>query len=227
MAEQIRIAHCEKAELYTSDGSLIAQAVVRTTESSPQVILPQQVFADLAQPQCRVLFYDERGLIDCECCFIKPVEMDGEKRRWQCKILQVNGINNRRKDVKVATDLKITIADARHAAQEKRPNSLNARLINLSARGAYISSFLQFQQGDSMRVYLPIAEQRELVVSATVVRPVDNLEPEGGCRMYGHGCQFDNLTMEDEGTLRQFVFSEQLKNRNKARGITPSKTQTT
>lgn len=215
MAEQNHIAHCKKAELYTHDGQSIVEARVITTASSPQIVLPHDVFADLDQPQCQVVFFDERGLIECKCCLVQPHPVNDRERRWQCQILHAGEVNNRRHDIKVATDLKVSISAETRTAQNRRPTSRNAKLVNVSTGGAYVSSFMLFHKGDSLNLYLPIMDEQDLAVAATVVRPADDLEPEGGCRMYGHGCQFRGLSMEDESVLRRFVFNEQIKNRHK------------
>ena len=168
----------------------------------------------LNQEIFRILFYDPTlGRLTCRCALSSPLLLPNQMTSLRCDILERVSQEQRRQDLKVPlkvpTGMDITIhvtrrpGDSLYMTEEGRP----ARLMNLSAGGAYVRTEVVLEEGrqlwfDFRGAGAPIR------LTAQVLR-VEDLTAQPNRPLYGYGCKFVGLPARAESQLRSFVFKEE------------------
>jgi len=88
------------------------------------------------------------------------------------------------------------------------------RLLNISVGGARIESEYRYHENDKFLLKVQLLEDRpESAIFCQVLRII-----EGNGYKYQYGCQFIELTEEDQEKITQNIFAAQLAERRKKRG---------
>lgn len=143
----------------------------------------------------------------------KAVCMEGviapaQKNTWLVENLTISRIGNDRAFFRLDTNLDATATMFSGLAMGEKP----CRLLNISVGGANISSKFQYHPGDKLLLKVRLLEDRP--VSAIFGQVVRVIERESG--KYEYGCQFLELTEEDQEEITQNIFAVQRQRRSRA-----------
>ncbi len=132
---------------------------------------------------------------------ISPVS----KHTWKVEGLTVSRAANDRAFFRLNTDLPATAVTFSGLEMGEKP----CRMLNISVGGACIRSEFQYYEGDKFLLKVKLIEDRpESVMYCQVLRIV---ERENGFPEYG--CQFLELTEEDQERIIQNIFTAQRQKR--------------
>lgn len=142
----------------------------------------------------------------------KAVYMDGvitskPEHIWQVEELQVTRIENARVFYRLDTDLDATVTTfSGLGAGEK-----SCRLLNISVGGACIGSEHTYHKGDKFLLKVRLLEDRP--ESAMLCQVLRIIEKENA--QFEYGCQFLEMTEEDQRAITQNIFAAQRKKRER------------
>lgn len=140
----------------------------------------------------------------------KAVHMEGmitplPKHIWQLEELTVIRTANDRAFFRLDTNLDATITMFSGLAMGERP----CTLLNISVGGACVSSEYEYHEGEKFLLKVKLIEDRpESAMFCQVLRVI-----EKDRQKYEYGCQFLELTEEDQGKIMQNIFEVQRKQR--------------
>lgn len=143
------LEYCTKAEIFDNDGKVLCEAMVSIGPMGSLLLTVPRSLDYLNQEIFRILFYDPTlGRLTCRCALSSPLLLPNQMTSLRCDILERVSQEQRRQDLKVPlkvpTGMDITIhvtrrpGDSLYMTEEGRP----ARLMNLSAGGAYVLSLI-------------------------------------------------------------------------------------
>ena len=142
----------------------------------------------------------------------KAVYMDGTitsmpDHIWKVEELQVTKIENARVFYRLSTDLDATVTTFSGLGAGERP----CKLLNISVGGACIGSDKQYHKGDKflLKVRL-LADRPESAMLCQVLRIIEREKAE-----FEYGCQFLEMTEEDQRAITQNIFVAQRKKRER------------
>ena len=139
------LEYCTKAEIFDNDGKVLCEAMVSIGPMGSLLLTVPRSLDYLNQEIFRILFYDPTlGRLTCLCALSSPLLLPNQMTSLRCDILERVSQEQRRQDLKVPlkvpTGMDITIhvtrrpGDSQYMTEEGCP----ARLMNLSAGGAYV-----------------------------------------------------------------------------------------
>ena len=140
----------------------------------------------------------------------KAVYMEGvitplPDSKWAVEELTVCKISNDRAFFRLSTNLEATATMFSGLEMGEKP----CRLLNISVGGASISSTYRYHMGDKFLLKVKLLEDRPIsAIFSQVVRIIEKEDAE-----YEYGCQFLELTEEDEGKITQNIFPVQRQKR--------------
>lgn len=127
------------------------------------------------------------------------------KHIWQIEELTVIRTANDRAFFRLDTNLDATITMFSGLAMGERP----CTLLNISVGGACVSSEYEYHEGEKFLLKVKLIEDRpESAMFCQVLRVI-----EKDRQKYEYGCQFLELTEEDQGKIMQNIFEVQRKQR--------------
>ena len=143
----------------------------------------------------------------------QAVYMEGTITPAQQNICMVSGLKvckagNDRAFFRLETNLDATITTFHGLEMGEKA----CKLLNISIAGAYVASEFRYHEGDKFLLKVRLLEDRpESALFSQVVRVI---EREKG--MFEYGCQFLELTEEDQEKITQNIFAAQRHMRNGA-----------
>lgn len=143
----------------------------------------------------------------------KAVCMEGviaplPQSKWSVTELRVCRTGNDRAFYRLETDLAASATMFSGLAMGEKP----CRVLNISVGGACIRSDCRYHSGDKFLLKVRLLEDRpESVMFAQVVRI---LEKDGGA--FEYGCQFLELTEDDQERITQNIFAAQRQKRGRS-----------
>ena len=143
----------------------------------------------------------------------KAVYMEGlitplPQNIWQVEELTISKVGNDRAFFRLETNLDATATMFSGLELGEKP----CRLLNISVGGASIRSECRYHQGDKFLLKVKLLEDRP--VSAIFSQVVRIIEKEGG--KFEYGCQFLELTEEDQEKITQNIFAVQRQKRSRS-----------
>ena len=127
------------------------------------------------------------------------------KHIWLVSHLYVARVGNDRAFFRLDTDLEASISKF----SGRNAGDFPCRLRNISVGGACIGSEYVHHKGDKFLLKVKLLEDRPAsAMFCQVLRVIERGESN-----YEYGCQFLELTEEDEGKITQNIFAAQRKNR--------------
>lgn len=136
----------------------------------------------------------------------KAVYMEGAitslpQNKWSVMALKVCRVGNDRAFFRLATDLDATATMFSGLAMGEKP----CRLLNISVGGACISSDCRYHEGDKFLLKVRLLEDRpESVMFSEVVRVIEKADAK-----FEYGCQFLELTENDQDKITKTIFAAQ------------------
>ena len=148
-----------------------------------------------------------RGYSDRErkAVYMEGVITPGPRHIWQVEELTLIKIENARAFFRLDTNLDATATVFGGLSAGERP----CKLLNISVGGAGIGSEYQYQMGDKFLLKVKLLEDRP--VSAMYCQVLRVIEKENA--PFEYGCQFLELTEEDQEKITQNIFAAQRKKR--------------
>ena len=122
--------------------------------------------------------------------------------------LTISKVGNDRAFFRLETNLDATATMFSGLELGEKP----CRLLNISVGGASIRSECRYHQGDKFLLKVKLLEDRP--VSAIFSQVVRIIEKEGG--KFEYGCQFLELTEEDQEKITQNIFAVQRQKRSRS-----------
>lgn len=174
-----------------------------------QARLRQYFDAAVSREQEEPLSVRIRGYSDRER---KAVYMEGRilpegDDMWKVGDLKVLRMGNERAFFRMETDLEATATMFSGLEAGEKP----CRMLNISVGGAGIRSASRYHMGD--KFLLKVRLMPDKPVSAMFAQVVRVVEREGEASDYG--CQFLEMTPEEEEKITQNIFAVQLQQRNR------------
>lgn len=149
-----------------------------------------------------------RGYSDHErkAVCMEGVITPGPQHIWQVEELTVVRTGNDRAFFRLDTNLDATATMFSGLEAGEKP----CKLLNISVGGACVGSDLRYHEGDKFLLKVKLLDGRpESAMFSQVVRVI---EKEGG--KFEYGCQFLELTEEDQGKITQNIFAVQRQRRS-------------
>lgn len=161
------------------------------------------ITSHITEPEAESIHVKIRGYSDHEK---KAVHMEGfilphENHIWQVEALSIKKVNNDRAFFRLSTDIEavITMFGGLGAGEK------TCRLLNISVGGACIRTEDEFHEGDKFLLKVKLLEDRPpSVMYCQVLRIIKN--DEDVCE---YGCQFLEVTEEDQEKIIQNIFEAQ------------------
>lgn len=143
---------------------------------------------------------------DRKAVYMEGVITPSPKHIWQVEELTVVRVGNDRAFFRLETNLDATVTMFSGLSMgEKR-----CKLMNISVGGASISSEFKYHEGDKFLLKVKLLEERpESVMFSQIVRVIEKDK-----NMFEYGCQFLELTEEEQDKITQNIFVAQRKKRD-------------
>ncbi len=141
----------------------------------------------------------------------KAVYMEGmitarPEHIWQVEELKVIRIVNGRAFFRLSTDLDASVTTFSGLGAGEKP----CKLLNISVGGACIGSEHRYHKGDKFLLKVKLlADRPESAMLCQVLRVTEKEDSE-----FEYGCQFLEMTEEDQKAVTQNIFAAQRKKRN-------------
>lgn len=196
-----------KVEVTTLDEELLFVAKLHGLRGNTAE-LHQYSEADISQ-ESEPIHVRIRGYSDHER---KAVYMEGvisplPKHIWQVEELTVTKTGNDRAFFRLSTNLDATVTMFSGLEMGERP----CKLLNISVGGAGISSEYRYHKNDKFLLKVQLLEDRpESAIFCQVLRVVEKDESR-----FEYGCQFLEMTEEDQEKITQNIFAAQLEERRR------------
>lgn len=142
----------------------------------------------------------------------KAVYMEGiisplPKHIWQVEELTITKTGNDRAFFRLSTNLDATVTMFSGLEMGEKP----CKLLNISVGGAGIESKYRYHKEDKFLLKVQLLEDRQ--ESAIFCRVLRVVEKEGAG--FEYGCQFLEMTEEEQKKITQSIFAAQLEKRRK------------
>lgn len=168
-------------------------------------------------PDTQPLRANIRGYSDHEkkAVYMEGVITPGPKHIWHVEELTVTKIGNDRAFFRLEVNIDASITMFSGLEMGEKP----CKLLNVSVGGAYIGSERRYHTGDKFLLTFRLLEDRP--TSAMYCQVLRVIEREGG--KYEYGCQFLELTEDDQETITKNIFAvqRQKKAEHKQRAYAP------
>ena len=144
----------------------------------------------------------------------KAVYMEGvitplPKNIWRVEELTVSKTGNDRAFFRLSTNLEATATMFSGLEMGEKP----CRLLNISVGGASVSSERRYHLGDKFLLKVRLLEDRPVsALFSQVVRITDRSDGK-----FEYGCQFLELTEDDQEKITQNIFAVQRQQRSRSR----------
>ena len=203
--EELELYSGMRVEVTTAEGQLLFVAKLLGLRGS-QGELHQYSQTEAAQAE-GPLPVRIRGYSDHErkAVYLEGVISPLPNKVWQVEELTLIKIENARAFFRLDTNLDATATVFGGLSAGERP----CKLLNISVGGAGIGSEYQYQMGDKFLLKVKLLEDRP--VSAMYCQVLRVIEKENA--PFEYGCQFLELTEEDQEKITQNIFAAQRKKR--------------
>lgn len=150
-----------------------------------------------------------RGYLDHErrAVLMEGVIAPAKKNIWTVEELVVQRVGNDRAFFRLSTDLEATATMFSGLEMGEK----TCRLLNISIGGACIRSKCRYHEGDKFLLKVRLMEDRPVsAIFGQVVRIITKDNDE-----YDYGCQFLEMTDDDQEKITKNIFDAQLQSRRR------------
>ena len=203
--EELEIYSGMRVEVTTFEGNLLFVAKLLNLHGK-EAELHQYSETELSQTE-EPLHVRIRGYSDHtrKAVYMEGIITPTPKHIWNVEELTVTQIGNDRAFFRLDTNLDATAAMFSGLNMGEKP----CKLLNISVGGGCISSEYRYHAGDKFLLKVKLMEDRpESVMFCQVLRVI-----EKGDRKFEYGCQFLELTAEDQEKIIQNIFAVQRQQR--------------
>lgn len=196
-----------RVEVTTMDGQLLFVAKLLYVHEDKAELHPYSEVMHLKGEE--PLHARIRGYLDHEK---KAVLMEGtispaEKNIWTVEELVLHRVGNDRAFFRLDTDLEATAT----MFSGLEIGEKGCRLLNISIGGACIRSKYRYHEGDKFLLKVRLMEDRPIsAIFSQVMRIIEKNNDE-----YEYGCQFLELTDEDQEKITKNIFDAQVQSRRR------------
>lgn len=196
-----------RVEVTTMDGQLLFVAKLLYVHEDKAELHPYSEVMHLKDKE--PLRARIRGYLDHEK---KAVLMEGtispaEKNIWTVEELVLHRVGNDRAFFRLDTDLEATAT----MFSGLEIGEKGCRLLNISIGGACIRSKYRYHEGDKFLLKVRLMEDRPIsAIFSQVMRIIEKNNDE-----YEYGCQFLELTEEDQEKITKNIFDAQVQSRRR------------
>lgn len=204
-AEELKAYSGMRVEITTEDGRLLFVAKLMELKGN-QAELHQYSEIEIAQEE-ESIHVRIRGYSDHErkAVYLEGVITPKQKHIWQVDELTVVKIGNDRAFFRLTTDLDATATMFSGLEMGEKP----CKLLNISVGGACIGSEYRYHKDDKFLLKVKLIEDRP--VSAMFCQVIRIIEKED--EKFEYGCQFLELTEDDQEKITQNIFEVQRQRR--------------
>ena len=205
MREDLEVYSGMRVEVTTGSGVLLFVAKMLGIHGTAATL---HQYSDTELPQdgepipVKIRGYSDR---DRKAVYLEGVISPLPNKVWQVEELTLIKIENARAFFRLDTNLDATATVFGGLSAGERP----CKLLNISVGGAGIGSEYQYQMGDKFLLKVKLLEDRP--VSAMYCQVLRVIEKENA--PFEYGCQFLELTEEDQEKITQNIFAAQRKKR--------------
>lgn len=197
-----------RVEVTTFEGRLLFVAKLLGLRGS-QAELCQYSQSPIPQPEepipVRIRGYSDR---DRKAVYLEGVIAPLSKDAWAVTGLKVCKAGNDRAFFRLSVNLNATATMFSGLAMGEKP----CQLLNISVGGACISSEYQYHEGDKFLLKVRLLEDRpESVMFSRVMRVIARDDGR-----FEYGCQFLELTEDDQEKITQNIFAAQRQKRSRS-----------
>ena len=203
--EELELYSGMRVEVTTGSGVLLFVAKMLGIHGTAATL---HQYSDTELPQdgepipVKIRGYSDR---DRKAVYLEGVISPLPNKVWQVEELTLIKIENARAFFRLDTNLDATATVFGGLSAGERP----CKLLNISVGGAGIGSEYQYQMGDKFLLKVKLLEDRP--VSAMYCQVLRVIEKENA--PFEYGCQFLELTEEDQEKITQNIFAAQRKKR--------------
>lgn len=198
-----------RVEVMTAEGSLLFVAkLLGLHEDKAELHQYSEAALSLGGEPAEALPVKIRGYSDHDR---KAVYMEGSitqkpKRVWGVESLKVVRIANDRAFFRLTTMLDATVTMFSGLMIGERP----CKMLNISVGGARLSSSCRYHEGDKFLLKVRLLEERpESAMFCQVLRVIEREDEQ-----FEYGCQFLELTEEDQEKIMENIFTVQRQKRS-------------
>ncbi|MDE7009637.1 MAG: PilZ domain-containing protein [Oscillospiraceae bacterium] len=207
-AEDLALYSGIRVEVTTADGRLLFVAKllgIRGNQAELHQYSEAASFQGEPPLPVRIRGYSDR---DRKAVYMEGLITPLPQNIWQVEELTISKVGNDRAFFRLETNLDATATMFSGLELGEKP----CRLLNISVGGASIRSECRYHQGDKFLLKVKLLEDRP--VSAIFSQVVRIIEKEGG--KFEYGCQFLELTEEDQEKITQNIFAVQRQKRSRS-----------
>ncbi len=204
-AAEFEIYSGMRVEVSTFEGQLLFVAKLLGVHGSKAEL---HQYSEIEVPQkeeplhVRIRGYSDH---DKKAVYMEGVITPMPKHIWQVDELTVVRIGNDRAFFRLSTDLDATVTMFSGLEMGEKP----CKMLNISVGGACISSGYRYHEGDKFLLKVRLLEDRpESVMYSQVLRVIEKDDQK-----YEYGCQFLELTEDDQKQIIQNIFAVQRQKR--------------
>ncbi|MDD3142022.1 MAG: PilZ domain-containing protein [Lachnospiraceae bacterium] len=207
----ILLTNCTKCSIYNLRDEYICDAQVYMVDETNASLSLLDDFADSLLTEVHVTFYDGiHGLVSYLCSLSDYKEMILPEYRTyysiDCILLKPIGIVQRRSDIKVKTNFTVDILMLNADDQEV---VVAAAIRDISAGGFFFDSTEDLNVGSEFSFIFKRGSM-PLLLKGIILRKQEMEETH----RHGYGCEFVQLSAAKEAIIREFVFREQVYQKN-------------
>lgn len=203
--EETEVYSGMRVEVSTFGGEMLFVAKLRGIQGNKAEL---HQYSEIEVPQkeeslhVRIRGYNDH---DRKAVYMEGIITPMPKHIWQVDEMTVVRTGNERAFFRLTTDLDATATMFSGLTIGEKP----CRMLNISVGGACISSEYRYHEGDKFLLKVRLLEDRpESVMYSQVLRVI---EKDG--QKFEYGCQFLELTEEDQKQIIQNIFAVQRQKR--------------
>jgi len=201
------IKRCKSASIYDRNKNLLCNVNVYLDDEENLMLSVPKSFDPEFQETYDIMFFDPvLGITPCVCELtqIEPVSEDMDS--YSCNVLQKNEPIQRREDLKVPVNItiKMFVLDQPIGGIIDLDNPVKAVMKDISAGGVFVITDEPIEAGKYIRFRFS-GGRMPVLLTAKILRVMD-LTGKNEKYKFGYGCQFCNLTKNDEMQVRSYVY---------------------
>ncbi len=201
------IKRCKSASIYDKNKKLLCIVNVYLDDEENLMLSVPGFFNPELQDTYDIMFFDPvLGLAPCVCALTKADPMSEDMDSYKCDVLERGEQIQRREDLKVPVNIsiKMFVLDQPRGGTIDLDNPVKAVMKDISAGGVYVITDEAIETGKYIRFRFREGRM-PVLLTAKILRVIDLSGKDAGAK-FGYGCQFCNLTKNDETQVRGYVY---------------------
>lgn len=203
--------NCTKCSIYDLDNRYICDAQVISVGEEEASLALLDDYSEQLTPDVLVTFYDSVDGLNTYFCTLfqyKGIIVPHYRSYFSvsCRLRERRGVLQRRRDIKVKTAFKIDLSTKN---SDFHTITLEGTVLDISAGGLFFIAKEELVVGNEFSFAFKKGSV-PMFLEGVILRCQEVSYPE----RTGYGCRFIHLSAAKESVIREFVFREQIKQRN-------------